>query len=575
MSQMDPQSPVAPLDPIVGQTIGNYRVTAKVGEGGMGSVYLAEHPQIGKRVALKVLHAEFAYNQDVVTRFFNEAKAVNDIGHPNIVDIIDFGVFPGTNPGEKFVYFMMEYLTGQTLTELVRSESALPPERAFAIALQCADALSASHRCGIVHRDLKPDNVMLPQRNQRRGETATTGIGMQKDAVKLLDFGIAKLTGDKPGSSRTRTGIVMGTPAYMSPEQCEGSGTVDHRTDIYALGIVLYEMLTGRVPFLGQGYGAVLVQHLTQKPIPPSQIRPVPPHVDAVVLKALEKSPDMRFPNMDEFMRALTDPVGYVEHHGGLANFLQRRITSDALPAPQGSWQPAVSAVMPTMMAPSSPSLAAYQTQPPAAVSAYQTQPPASLTAYPHPTVPPTATRSKKLPIIVGVTLALAGAVIAAVTLGGKPAPKKADVAVGSPSVSGDAAKAALPAGGPIDAQPAPADHIVEDAMVKTVAPDVPAPIAKTLIEIKIATDPTGADIIIGEKTGKSPMTVDVDASVGTVKVSAKRSGYETIVETIDLRDAPIARQWKLKRKSSSQTPRPTGTDPHRVGDELVKPGDL
>jgi hypothetical protein len=291
------------------------------------------------------------------------------------------------------------------------------------------------------------------------------------------------------------------------------------------------------------------------------------------VLKALEKSPDMRFPNMDEFMRALTDPVGYVEHHGGLANFLQRKIAADAPPPQQR--QPMMSAVMPTMMAPSSPSLAAYQTQPPAAVSAYQTQPPAPMSAYPHPTVPPTATRSKKLPIIVGVTLALAGAVIAVVTLGGKPAAKKDDVAVSIPAMSVDAKAAALPVGGPIDAQPAPAAQIAVDAMVKTVAPDVPAPIAKTLIEIKIATDPTGADVTIGEKTGKSPMTVDVDASVGTVKVSAKRSGYETMVETVDLRDAPIARQWKLKRKSSSQTPRPTGTDPHRGGDELVKPGDL
>jgi hypothetical protein len=333
------------------------------------------------------------------------------------------------------------------------------------------------------------------------------------------------------------------------------------------------------VPFLGQGYGAVLVQHLTQKPIPPSQIRPVPPHVDAVVLKALEKSPDMRFPTMDEFMRALTDPVGYVEHHGGLANFLQRQIASDALPAPQGSWQPAVSAVMPTMMAPSSPSLAAYQTQPPAAISAYQTQPP-SLGAYSHPTVPPTATRSKKLPIIVGVTLALAGIVVAVVTLGrGKPVAKVDEVAVSKPTVSFDAAKAAaLPAGGPSDAQPASTAHSAVDAMVKTVAPDVSVPIAKTLIEIKIATDPTDADIMIGEKIGKSPMTLDIDESVGTVKVSAKRSGYETIVETVVLRGGPIERQWKLRRKSSSQNPRPANTDPtrpHRVGDELVKPGDL
>ncbi len=177
--------------------------------------------------------------------------------------------------------------------------------------MQVADALGASHRHGIVHRDLKPDNVMISVRRDGR------------DFVKVLDFGIAKLTGDHPGSRRTRTGIVMGTPAYMSPEQCEGRGQVDHRTDIYSLGILLYEMLTGEVPFRGEGYGEVLVQHMTQVPRKPSTIRGViPPHLEAVCMKALEKRSSDRFSDMDQFMRALQDPVGYVEAHGGLDHFL-------------------------------------------------------------------------------------------------------------------------------------------------------------------------------------------------------------------------------------------------------------
>ena len=234
---MHPQQPppgVGPAgyDPIIGQTIGNYVVKTKLGEGGMGSVYLAEHPAIGKKVALKVLHAEFAANQEVVARFFNEAKAVNDIQHPNIVDIVDYGVLAAGPSGEQMVYFIMEFLPGISLSDLIRREAPLAPERALAISLQVADALSASHVKGIIHRDLKPDNIMLIQR------------GRERDFVKLLDFGIAKLTGDQPGSRRTRTGIVMGTPAYMSPEQCEGRGNIDHRTDIYALGIVLYEMMS-------------------------------------------------------------------------------------------------------------------------------------------------------------------------------------------------------------------------------------------------------------------------------------------------------------------------------------------
>ena len=319
---MDPHFQGAPgPDPIIGQTIGNYVVRQKLGEGGMGSVYMAEHPHIGKKVALKILHAEFASNTDVVSRFFNEAKAVNDIGHPNIVDVVDYGVLTTGNQGEGLVYFIMEFLPGITLTELIRREAPLAPERALSICLQVADALSASHKCNIVHRDLKPDNIILIQR------------GREKDFVKLLDFGIAKLTGDQPGSRRTRTGLVMGTPAYMSPEQCEGRGNVDHRADVYALGIVLYEMITGRVPFYGEGYGEVLVQHLTARPAPPSTIRGlIPPHVEQVILKALEKRPEQRYPTMDEMSKALLDPVGYVEGRGGVAGFLHTEIIASNEP---------------------------------------------------------------------------------------------------------------------------------------------------------------------------------------------------------------------------------------------------
>jgi serine/threonine-protein kinase len=308
---------------LIGQTVGNYLVTQKLGEGGMGAVYLAEHPSIGKKVALKVLHPEFATNEEVAQRFFNEAKAVNAIGHPNIVDIIDYGVIQaGASGKERMVYFIMEYLAGTTLSQVIRTDSPMPPERALMIALQAGDALAAAHRAGIVHRDLKPDNMILIQR------------GRDRDFVKLLDFGIAKLTGDSAGSHRTKTGLVLGTPAYMSPEQCEGRANVDHRTDVYALGIVLYEMLVGRVPFIGEGYGEILVQHLTQRPIEPSRYRMMSPHVEVVVLKALEKMAQMRYPTMDEFMRAMSDPVGFVEAHGGVPTFLQTTLMPSSAPLP-------------------------------------------------------------------------------------------------------------------------------------------------------------------------------------------------------------------------------------------------
>ena len=280
---------------LIGATIGNYRVISKLGEGGMGAVYLGEHPLIGKKVAIKVLHDEFVSNPDVVSRFFNEAKAVNDIGHPNIVDIIDFGQVQ--NGKQNFVYFIMEFLAGEGLSSLLAREAPLGPDRALHVLRQCADCLRASHAKGIIHRDIKPDNIYLVPR------------GQDPNFVKVLDFGIAKLTGDTAGSRKTRTGIVMGTPAYMSPEQCEGRGNIDHRTDIYALGVVMYEMMTGRVPFLGEGYGEVLVQHLTRAPERPSTIRgAIPPALEAIVMKTLEKRPQDRFQSMEQFLEALNQP---------------------------------------------------------------------------------------------------------------------------------------------------------------------------------------------------------------------------------------------------------------------------
>ena len=190
----------------VGQTIGNYRLTAKLGEGGMGVVYLAEHPVIGRKVALKAIHPELSRNPDVVSRFMTEAKAVNQIGNEHIVDVSDFGT---TTDGE--FYFIMEYLNGESVADRLRRERLFDPHRALQIAAQVADALAASHSHGIIHRDLKPENIFLITRGQNR------------DFVKVLDFGLAKLTqSEEKVTHKTRTGSVMGTPYYMAPEQCEG-----------------------------------------------------------------------------------------------------------------------------------------------------------------------------------------------------------------------------------------------------------------------------------------------------------------------------------------------------------------
>ncbi|HVV49038.1 MAG TPA: serine/threonine-protein kinase, partial [Polyangia bacterium] len=232
----------------VGQTVGNYRIAGILGEGGMGKVFLAEHPVIGSKVALKAIHPQFARNADVVARFVNEARAVNQIGHDHIVDITDFG---HTDAGD--FYFIMEYLHGDMLSDQI-GRVPFPPARAIDIAAQIADALEASHRQGVIHRDLKPDNILLIVRDGT------------PDFVKVFDFGLAKLTHRSAGAPvpNTEVGIVMGTPFYMSPEQCDARREVDHRADIYALGVILFQMLTGRVPFTGEGFGEVMAQHLTR-----------------------------------------------------------------------------------------------------------------------------------------------------------------------------------------------------------------------------------------------------------------------------------------------------------------------
>ena len=277
----------------VGQIIGNYKITAKLGEGGMGVVYLAEHPIIGRKVAIKAIHPELSRNPEVVSRFMTEAKSVNQIGNEHIVDVSDFG-----NTPEGEFYFIMEFLQGEALADCLRRERLLQTDRALQIAAQVADALAAAHAHGIVHRDLKPENIFLITR------------GQTQDFVKVLDFGLAKLTqGDEKVSHKTRTGSVMGTPYYMAPEQCEGKAGVDHRADVYSLGVILFEMMTGRVPFGGEGYGEIIVKHLTMPPPAPRDINPaITPAQQAVVLRALTKPRDARFSSMEEFRAAILDP---------------------------------------------------------------------------------------------------------------------------------------------------------------------------------------------------------------------------------------------------------------------------
>jgi serine/threonine-protein kinase len=258
----------------------------------MGAVYMARHPFIDRKVAVKVLRASLANDPAVVQRFFNEAKAANAIRHPNIIDILDVGLLPdGRTP-----YLTMELLEGESVAKRLK-RGLMSPEQAVDVALQTAAAVTAAHAEGIVHRDLKPENLFLV-RDRKTGQ----------EVVKVLDFGIAKLRGTLSGDAvRTQTGALMGTPPYMSPEQCRGiSGEVDHRTDVYALGIILYEMLCGSPPFVGEGFGDVLVQHLTSPPEPPRRRNPtIPASLERVILRALAKTTAQRYTTMAQLADAL------------------------------------------------------------------------------------------------------------------------------------------------------------------------------------------------------------------------------------------------------------------------------
>jgi serine/threonine-protein kinase len=338
-------------DLLPGAMVGEYRVDKKIGEGGMGSVYSATHPMIGKRAAIKVISTALGTDASAVARFVQEARSVNQIGHPNIVDVFAFGELPdGRN------YFVMEYLQGESLAERVQ-RVAMPLGEAIEILDQIADALEAAHEKQIVHRDLKPDNVYLAA--VRGGRTL----------VKLLDFGIAKLAvADGPGSGgvqKTRTGMMMGTPGYLSPEQARGKN-VDHRTDVYALGCMVFEVVTGRLPFVADNAMDIVLMHMTAQAPKASEIWPeIPPQLDQCISRMLEKDVALR-PTLTEVRAVFSELVtsGIVTLNNGrgvsFGSSMGRHQTGPVGGLAMGT-QPA------TMAPRTSPPVASPQTSPPVA----------------------------------------------------------------------------------------------------------------------------------------------------------------------------------------------------------------
>ena len=492
-------------DPLLGQTLaGRYKIVRKLGEGGMGAVYLAIHIVLEKQVALKILHGEFARKPDLVERFMQEAKAASRISHENVIDISDFGTTP-----EGLVFFAMELLNGHDLhEEIARARIAgarLPWDRSKKIFLQICAALAAAHGKGIIHRDLKPENVYLVE---------FLGEG---DFVKLLDFGIAKLTEVGENDRKlTRTGMLFGTPEYMSPEQARGD-QVDNRVDVYAMGCILFQLTTGRVPFEAENFMGVLSLHLTEAPpIPPPELFDqigAPRALAGVIAKALEKDRNARWQTIDDLANAVRAVCGEAPLIGGRA--------TGVVPAQRHT--------TPT------PAVA-----PPITQNRQRTQWTGSLNV---PDADDAPRAKSKLPFLIGGgVLAIGAAVAVAFALGGdkaKPAPQPT-VSSGSTGSNGSngSATAALP-------------PVTPDAAV---APLPPPPKSVTM---KLASIPKNAEVRESpdaKPIGKTPLRFKLPGSHEPRRFYLSLKGYGDAIVEIVPDQAEITHTETLE-KGASGTP--------------------
>jgi serine/threonine-protein kinase len=333
-------NPVVKED-MVGKILADrYRIIRLLGEGGMGQVYEAQHVNINKRFAIKLLRPEIVANPEAVQRFRQEAWSASSIGHDNIIAIDDFASLPSGS-----VYLAMEFLSGQSLAERMKMGPPLEIGDALDIFVQVARGLAAAHEKGIIHRDMKPENIFLAAIKSRT-------------VVKILDFGIAKVSGAEGSHSLTRTGAIFGTPHYMSPEQALGK-PLDLRSDIYSVGVIMYEVFTGKVPFEAESFMGILTKHITSEPKRPSEVSPsVPPEMEAVILKAMAKDSAQRYASMDELANDILGVMHVYSPHlltpSGNTPMIPRgtpsqpmRVPSSVMHASTGSKPP----IAPTMVA--------------------------------------------------------------------------------------------------------------------------------------------------------------------------------------------------------------------------------
>jgi len=455
----------ATQDPKLGLLLlGRYRIVRKLGEGGMGAVYEGQHELIGKRLAIKCLHAQFATNPEIVERFYREAQAATSVGNEHIIEVTDVGTFDDGSP-----FIVMEFLEGIELAKLIEREASLSISRLVHIVTQVCSALSAAHARGIVHRDMKPENVFLIRR------------GNDSDFVKVLDFGVSKVrdaSDSMGGHALTRTGMAIGTPYYMPPEQAQGVRDLDHRADIYAVGVILYQALTGHLPFDAESYPALLLKIVSERPAPLRVFRnDLPEALESVVLKAMARDRKERFQTVEE-----------------LAEALQRFAVLQTMPSEAAMRRTGVSAIPQT-----TPFVTAHD-QP------ASREPSAVLPG-------PFSGRAWRVPAGLAV-LALIGV---AVWLG-RSTPEAHDSPV-QPAVAVAAPQAAVIA-----------PMVKEPAVVRAQAAPEPAEeAAPREVQVKISATPSESRIFIGEQEFPNPMDAFRPRSLDPIKIRVEARGHETV----------------------------------------------
>jgi tRNA A-37 threonylcarbamoyl transferase component Bud32 len=607
-----PAAPDGAEASLVGEVLdGRYKVVKKLGEGGMGEVYAAEHIHIEKKVAIKLLRPEIVSNQEAVTRFRQEARSASSIGHRNIIGIDDFGQLK-----DGRIYLCMELLAGAPLNDMIKDP--LPVDRLLNILIQTGHGLAAAHAKNIIHRDMKPENIFVT--HGPNGE----------DIPKLLDFGIAKVAGQDGQNNLTRTGTIFGTPFYMAPEQAMGQG-VDGRVDIYAMGVICYEVFSGSLPFQGESFMGILTQHITTEPEPVAQRaakagRTLPAGLAEVIAKAMAKDPDKRYRTMDEFVNALIGVYRTIAG-AGMSTYMEAFAPATgmmpAAPAPPGSspgMMPPGAASAPTMMAGGVPGLAS-PTPPPYGSAGYP-PPSGPMPGYPPPGggYPPGQPSGgypqpnpggsapyfnpdssafamseagatpkkggKGLIIALLILLLVGGGVAAVVVLGGGG--KKA----GDGGGTGTDVAAAIDAGGgvavnTVDAgaggtvEPpavidagsggAPVDDIDAGALVAN--EDIDAATAAPTGDVDAGGEEPGNDVVVlvssnakgaviyvdGEEVGKAPKNVKI--TPGTPReVTVKAKGYKDKTVTVDGLSEEV--KVKLEAKEGTRPPKVDCTDP-------------